>query len=65
MSTSKRTRHINIKYFFVHDRIERNEVQITYLPTEQMVADILSKPIQGQLFRILLSLLLNDNETTD
>ena len=50
-STSARTRHIGIRYFFVHDRMELGEVEIDYLPTEEMRADIMTKPLQGELFR--------------
>jgi hypothetical protein len=50
-STSSRTRHIGIRYFFVHDKVELGEVEIEYLPTEQMRADIMTKPLQGDLFR--------------
>jgi hypothetical protein len=60
-STSKRTRHINIRYFFVKDRIEvTKEVEVQYLPTDEMVADILTKPLQGEKFRYLRKKLLND-----
>jgi hypothetical protein len=58
-STSNRTRHIAIRYFFVHDRIKSGEVQLEHLPTEQMLADFLSKPLQGELFRTLRDRLLN------
>jgi hypothetical protein len=29
-SNSKRTRHMDIRYFFVKDRVDRKEVQIAY-----------------------------------
>jgi hypothetical protein len=58
-STSERTRHINIRYFFVHDRIASQEIVIEYLHTDDMVADILTKPIQGDKFRKLRDMLLN------
>jgi hypothetical protein len=45
-SSSKRTRHINIRYFFVTDRIAANEVSVTYCPTGDMVADFFTKPLQ-------------------
>ncbi|CAN0030781.1 unnamed protein product, partial [Sphacelaria rigidula] len=48
---SDRTRHINIKYFFVNDLIHRGEVKIVYLETGDMVADGMTKPLQGDLFR--------------
>jgi hypothetical protein len=58
-STNKRTRHIGIRFFFIHDRIEKGEIRLEYLPTAEMVADILTKPLQGDLFRRLRKLLLN------
>jgi hypothetical protein len=58
-STSSRTKHINIRYFFVKDRIEAGEIVIKYAPTEEMLADLLTKPLQGELFRRLRRSLLN------
>ena len=36
-----------------------NELKIEYLPTEEMVADVLTKPLQGDLFRRMRNKLLN------
>ena len=58
-STSERTRHINIRYFFVKDRVDSGEVRIEYCPTEDMLADLLTKPLQGDLFTRLRNLLLS------
>jgi hypothetical protein len=58
-STSERTRHVNIRYFFLKDRVKSGELKIVYKPTEEMVADILTKPLNGELFRDLRSKLLN------
>ena len=49
-STSNRTRHVSIRYFFVKDRIDSGEVKVVYTSTEDMVADFFSKPLQGYLF---------------
>ena len=49
-SDSKRTKHINTRFFFVHDRIKKGEVVLQYTPTEDMVADFFTKPLQGNLF---------------
>lgn len=38
-SSSKRTRHINIRYYFVTDRINNGEIEVTYCPTKEMIAD--------------------------
>ena len=58
-SSGKRTRHINIRYFFVIDRIKANELRIKYCPTEMMVADFYTKPLQGKLFRLFRAIILN------
>jgi hypothetical protein len=50
-STSARTRHIAIRYFFIKDRVESGEVVVEYKATGEMRADILTKPLQGELFR--------------
>ena len=52
-STSERSRHIKIRYFFVHNYITSKEVELKYLPTSEMVADILTKPLHGALFQKL------------
>jgi histone deacetylase 1/2 len=52
-STSNNTRHINIRYFFIKDRVDTEELKIEYLPTEDMIADFFTKPLQGELFKTL------------
>ena len=49
-SSGKGTRHINIRYFFITDRIASKEVAIQYCPTKEMVVDYFTKPLQGELF---------------
>ena len=58
-TSSPRTKHIAVRYFFLKDRIQQGELNIQYLPTGEMVADILTKPLQGEHFRRLRALLLN------
>ena len=50
MSSSARTRHVNIRYFFIADRIKSKELEIDYCPTGNMVADFHTKPLQGAKF---------------
>ena len=49
-STTKNSRHVNIRYFFVKDRIEKKELDLVYCPTEEMLADFFTKPLQRALF---------------
>ena len=50
-SSSKRTRHIAIRYYFVTDRIAKGELTVEWCPTADMIADFMTKPLQGALFR--------------
>jgi len=47
---SQRSRHIDIKYFWVYERCKSGTVALSYLPTADMVANILTKPLQGAQF---------------
>ena len=58
-SSGKRTRHINIRYFFATDRINAKEMRVAYCPTGDMVADFFTKPLQGVLFCKLRHLIMN------
>jgi len=49
-SAGKGSKHIDIRYFFVTDRIEKGHVKIQYCPTGEMIADFFTKPLQGALF---------------
>lgn len=55
----KRTKHINVRYFYIKQCIDLQEIELEYLPTDQMVADILTKPLQGNKFRELRAKLMN------
>ena len=48
--SSKRTKHINIQYYFVADWIAKGDVKVIWCPTDQMIADFLTKPLQGKAF---------------
>jgi hypothetical protein len=50
-SSTKRTRHINIRYFYVTSKIKDGSMKVIYHPTKEMVSDYLTKPLQGSLFR--------------
>ena len=58
-SSSDRTKHIKIRYFWLKDRIDNKDVLVEYMPTEDMIADILTKPLQGDQFIKLRQLLMN------
>jgi hypothetical protein len=45
----QRTKHIDIQYHFVHERLSRGEFTLDYCSTEKMVADMLTKALSGRL----------------
>ena len=45
-----RTKHIDIKYHFVREAVEKKDVRLVYCPIEKMVADILTKALPKPKF---------------
>ena len=57
-SSGQKTRHIDIRYFFIKDRLISENITVRHCPTESMLADFFTKPLQGALFRTLRSVIL-------
>lgn len=51
--TSARRKHINVRYHYIRDVITRGDVSVSYCPTQQLLADILTKPLQRVVFERL------------
>jgi hypothetical protein len=58
-SNSMRSKHINIRYAWIKDQIKNKIIEVKYCPTEEMIADTLTKPLQGEQFLQLKGKLLN------
>jgi hypothetical protein len=58
-SSSKRTKHINLRYYFITDRIKAGELSVEHCPTGEMVGDFFTKPLQGKLFLKFRQLIMN------
>jgi hypothetical protein len=58
-SSTKRTRHMNIRYFFIKDQVASKRVNIEHCPTGDMLADFFTKPLQGLQFRKLRDEIMN------
>lgn len=50
-SAGKRSRHLNIRLFYVTDQHEKKNISIVFCPTDQMTADYLTKPLHGEKFK--------------
>jgi hypothetical protein len=47
VSSGKRTRHRNIRYFFITDRVKTGDIKIEHCPTQDMLGDYFTKPSKG------------------
>ena len=48
-----RTKHIDVQYHFVREKLENEAFKLEYCPTENMLADLLTKPIAKHQFQKL------------
>ena len=52
-STLHRTKHIAVRYFSINEKIDAGEIDMEYTPTLQMLADMMTKPLQGDHVRVM------------
>jgi len=67
-SAGKRSQHINVRYFFVTDRIKKNELTVEHCPTKEMTGDCFTKLLQGASFYKMRNRIMNvqgDNNDDD
>ena len=48
---SMRTRHIKVRYYWLRERVKLGDIKVEYVPTADMLADILTKPMQGAMYK--------------
>jgi hypothetical protein len=52
------SRHIDVKHFWVKDRLDKKELELQWCPTHLMIADYFTKPLQGKQFKLLRDLIM-------
>jgi hypothetical protein len=62
--SGKRTKHLDIRYFYVKDLLRQGIVKIEHCKTEDMIADFFTKPLQGRRFQVLRDLILNKRDSS-
>ncbi len=55
-----RTKHIDVKFHYVRQCLQRRYISVSYCPTEFMIADLLTKPLQGQKFIALRASIMGE-----
>ena len=48
---SKITKHINIGYFYITNRVKNGKVSVVWYPTGDVIGDHMNNPLQGAMFR--------------
>jgi len=46
-----KSKHIEIKYHYIRDMVQRKEVHVQYLSTHEQIADIFTKPLAKTKFK--------------
>jgi hypothetical protein len=54
----KNTKHIRVRYYYISDLIRSGELVIKWIPTQRMVADVLTKGVTMMVFTTLVPMLL-------
>ena len=58
-----KSKHIEIRYFYIRDMVQRGAIKLEYISTEDQVADILTKPlsrVKFEYFRDKLGIVQKD-----
>jgi hypothetical protein len=50
-SSSKRAKHVNIRFFFITDQINKGKLSVEWCTTGNMIGDFAAKPLQGAAFK--------------
>ena len=44
------TKHIEVRYHFLRDNVEKGNISLSYVPTQDQLADIFTKPLDQVTF---------------
>ena len=49
-----KSKHINIKYHYIRDMVQRGAVKLRYVVTEEQIADLLTNPLARLKFEYFM-----------
>ena len=47
---NSRSKHVEIKYHFIREKAKKNDIEIFYMPSEELMADTLTKALLAEVF---------------
>ena len=45
-----KSKHIEVRYHFIQDMVQKRAIKLKYVPTEEQVVDVLTKPLDHVKF---------------
>jgi hypothetical protein len=51
LACHEKSKHIEIKYHYIREMIQKGAVKLQYVPTDEPVADVLIKPLSREKFK--------------
>jgi hypothetical protein len=57
-SCTSNLHHIDVKHFWVKDKLDKKELELRWCPTHLMIADYFTKPLQGKQFKLLREIIM-------
>lgn len=58
--THQRTKHLDVRYFYARDLEQEGAIMLKWIPTADMIADLMTKPVTGALFKELTAKLMGN-----
>ena len=52
------SKHVDIADHYVREQVERGRISITYVPTNEMIADVLTKALPKSQFDKLVAMMM-------
>jgi hypothetical protein len=54
----KRTKHIDVRYHYIRERVESGDVALVHVPSERQLADLMTKPLPRLRLAMLRDMVL-------
>ena len=64
-SCTGNSQHINVRYFFIKDRIKNEEFKVEYWPSSHIIADYFTRPLMGKRFTELRKVIMGHKSIFD
>jgi hypothetical protein len=55
-----RSKHLRVRQHLIKDKVKDKMINVVYTPTTKMLADVMTKPVQGELFRNMIARIMGD-----